>query len=336
MNRIDYDKLQGINHYLDRYNHFGLDWNRLGESVRSALLGFQDTAWSEAMRQNTLGIKEGNRLGESVRSALLGFQDTAWSEAMRQNTLGIKEGNRLGESVRSALLGFQDTAWSEAMRQNLLGINKGHLLGGSPSIALSGFRNSVAMDFMNQNAFAIKDMKWLGESTRFALSGLQDSEAIRAIRDLSNSPFNSFLTDVVFNELDLIEIDNVDDGDGDCSVDEDIQIEIQRELEGDCDYSLLSEKAQSFLLCLYEDYFRPIFLGCVASIIMTNAEKVQISLANKQTSGQILSCVRKLDPKVNYYLLKGYRVVIGSEVNLRKSPSMKSGSYHYLTSWQAN
>ena len=133
------------------------------------------------------------------------------------------------------------------------------------------------------------------------------------------------MKEVVFSELDSLDIEQLNfPEDQDFAIDEDIELELQKELEENCDYNSLSEKSQSLLLYIYHKYFLPIFLSCLASIIMTNAQKAQISLQDKKTPTDIKSCVRKPIPEVNKELLKGYRVVIGSDVNLRKEPSMKS------------
>lgn len=64
------------------------------------------------------------------------------------------------------------------------------------------------------------------------------------------------------------------------------------------------------------------------------AQKVQISLREKETPAEIKSYTRKPIPGINKNLLKGYRVVTGADVHLRKDPSMKSDIITTLTRGQ--
>ena len=356
MRQIDYDYIHRLRHLINQYDHVHIDMLRLGESAR-ALSAFQDSAAMEVMRRNALAIKEVQWLGESARLALSAFQDSAameairqnaftveriqWlgesaralsafqdsaaMEAMRRNTLAIKEVQWLGESARLALSAFQDSAAMEAIRQNAFTVERMQWLGESARLALSAFQDSAAMEAMRRNTLAIKEVQWLGESARLALSAFQDSAAMEAIQQLSNTPFSSSVMEVVFSELDSLDIEELDFiEDQDFSIDEDIELEIQKELEENCDYNLLSEKSQSLLLHIYHKYFLPLFIGCLASIIVTNYQKAQIDLQDKETLADIRSYVRKPILEVNKGLLKGYRVIIGSDVNLRKEPNMRS------------
>ena len=318
MRHIDYDYIHRLSRLIDQYDHV----QRLGESAR-ALSAFQNSAAMEAMRQNALAVERIQRLGESAR-ALSAFQNSAAMEAMRQNALAVERIQRLGESARLALSAFQDTMVMEALRQSAFTVERMQRLGESTRLALSAFQNSAA-EALRQSAFTAERMQRLGESTRLALSAFQNSAAVEAIQELSNTPFSSSVTEVVFSELDSLDIEQLDfPEDQDFAIDEDIELEIQKELEENCDYNSLSEKAQSLLLYIYHKYFLPLFISGLASIIVINYQKAQIDLQDKETLADIRSYVRKPIPEVNRELLKGYRVIIGSDVNLRKEPNMRS------------
>ena len=146
---------------------------------------------------------------------------------------------------------------------------------------------------------------------------------MQAMREFSNLPFSSVVRDRVFTELDSLRIDQFGLPE-DQDIDQSIQAEIQRELAGNRDYNRLSKRAQLSLSGIYHKYFLPIILSLLANIIWQEAQKVQISLQEKETPAKIKSYVRQPIPGVNKNLLKGYRVVTGSDVHLREDPNMKS------------
>ena len=324
MSQIDYDYIYRLSSLINQYDHVRINMQRLGESTRLALFTSQNSAAMEAMRQNALAVDGIQRLGESTRLALFASQNSAAMEAMRQNALAVDGIQRLGESARLVLSAFQNSAAMEAVRQNAFTVDRIQQIGESARLALSAFQNSAA-EARHQSAFTVDRMRRFGESARLALSAFQNSAAMEAIQEFSNTPFISSVTEVVFTELDSLDIEQFDfPEDQDFAIDEDIELEIQKELEENCDYNSLSKKAQLLLSYIYHNYFLPLFLGCLATIIVTNHQKAQISLQDKKTPTDIKSLVRKPILEVNKELLKGHRVVIGSDVNLRKEPSMKS------------
>ena len=146
---------------------------------------------------------------------------------------------------------------------------------------------------------------------------------MQAMREFSNLPFNSVVRESVFSELDSLGIDQFDLPE-DQDIDQSIQAEIQKELAENSDYNSLSKRAQLLLSYIYHKYFLPIILGLLTGIMWQQAQKVQISLQEKETPAEIKSYTRKPIPGINKNLLKGYRVVTGADVHLRKDPSMKS------------
>ena len=166
----------------------------------------------------------------------------------------------------------------------------------------------------------------LTESARLAALALQESPAMQALRDFSNLPFSSAVRERVFSELDSIERTQIEPGEHpDFPIDQDIQLEIQRELEGNRDYKALSERAQVFLLYVYHYYLLPILINCmIVPMIIAHTQKVQTELQENKTPAEIRSYVRKPVHGINKELLKGYRAVKGSNVHLRKEPSMRS------------
>ena len=149
---------------------------------------------------------------------------------------------------------------------------------------------------------------------------------MRAIREFSNLPFSSAVREIVFSELDSLgrARPDIEEYPG-FTTDQDIQLEIQRELEGDSDYNALSESAKALLSYIYHYYFLPIFIGVViVPMMMAYTQGVQTELQENKTPAEIRSYVRKPVHGVNKELLKGYRVTTASNVHLRKAPNMKS------------
>ena len=285
------------------------------ESIRQA---------EEVSRRIAMGLQNSQVL-ESIRQA---------EEVSRRIAMGLQNSQVL-ESIRQAeevsrriAMGLQNSQVLESIRQ-AEEVSRRIAMGLQNSQVLESIRQAeevsrrIAMGL--QNSQVLESIQAVVDSARLMSMGLQESPAMKAIREFSNTPFNPAVKEIVFNDLDALEIEQSDfPEDQDFAIDEDIELEIQKELEENCDYNSLSEKAQSLLLYIYHKYFLPIFLSCFASIITTNAQKVQISLQDKKTPAEIRSYVRKPIPEVNKELLKGHRVIIGSDVNLRKEPSMKS------------
>ena len=169
---------------------------------------------------------------------------------------------------------------------------------------------------------AIHETARMNEVVNSALSAIHESPVMKAMREFSNLPFSLVVRDRVFTELDSLRIDQFDLPE-DQDIDQSIQAEIQKELAGNRDYNRLSKKAQSLLLYIYHKVFIPFIISSLVTIIWQK-ETVQISLEKKETPTEIKSYVRQPIPGINKNLLKGYRVVTGSDVHLRKDPNMKS------------
>ena len=157
------------------------------------------------------------------------------------------------------------------------------------------------------------------------MTKLSDSSTVKALREFSNLPFSSAERERVFSALDSLERIQPDPGEHpDFPIDQDIQLEIQRELERNKDYKALSERAQVLLSYVYHYYLLPILICMIVPIIMARFQRVQTELQENKTPAEIRSYVRKPFHGLNKELLKGYRVVTGSSVHLRKEPNMKS------------
>ena len=169
----------------------------------------------------------------------------------------------------------------------------------------------------------VQETARMNEFLNPAVLAIHESPVMQAMREFSNLPFNSVVRESVFSELDSLGIDQFDLP-ADQDIDQSIQEEIQKELAGNSDYNSLSKRAQLLLSYIYHKYFLPIILSLLTSIIWQQAQKVQISLQEKETPAEIKSYTRKPIPGINKNLLKGYRVVTGADVHLRRDPSMKS------------
>ena len=185
--------------------------------------------------------------------------------------------------------------------------------------------NRLAMDLPDSSA-----MRQIQEVYNRLAVSLQESPAMRAIREFSNTPFDPVVKEIVFNDLDALEIEQPDISEyPDFDTDQNIQSEIQRELAGKRDYNGLSNRAKSFLLVIFLYCILPFFFSILSNLttpyIQPYIYKVlQTDLQNKETLSEIKSYVRKPSLGINKELLKGYRVVTRSDVHLRKRPSMKS------------
>ena len=190
--------------------------------------------------------------------------------------------------------------------------------------------NARRMEERDRRLFAVlqenaRKVEAVVDSARLTAMALQESPAMRAIREFSNTPFNPVVKEIVFNDLDSLEIEQSDISEyPDLDTDQSIQSEIRKELAESRDYNRLSEKAKSVLLYIYHRYLLPILLFYLAPIIVTNIQKVVTDLEESKTLAEVRAYVRKPTYGINKVLLKDYRVVTGSDVRLRKKPSMKS------------
>ena len=258
------------------------------------------------------------RLVESAR-ALSVFQDTMAIEAMRQNALDIERIQRLGESARLALSAFQNSAAMESIRQTDALLDRYR--------RMEEMYGRIAASLPDRSVLeSIRQTDTLLDSARLTAIALQESPAMRAIRELLNTPFDPVVREIIFNDLDSREMEQPDITEcPDFTIDQNIQSEIQKELAGNRDYNRLSNRAKSILSFIFFFCLLPYFLNILSNLTTPYIQKiVQTDLQKKETLSEIKSYVRKPIPGINKELLKNYRIVIGSDVHLRKGPSMKS------------
>ncbi len=267
-----------------------------------------DSATLESyIRQTTALLDRYHQIEERNRRLFSALQDNAHQRlfsVLQDNARQIEERNRRLFSV------LQDNAHQRlfsVLQDNARQIEE---------------RNRRLFSALQDNA---RKVEAVVDSARLTAMALQESPAMKAIREFSNTPFNPAVKEIVFNDLDRLEIEQSDISEyPDFDSDQSIQSEIQKELAGSRDYNRLSERAKLFLSSFFYIYLLPIFLNIVASVIMTYIQIVQTDLQNKETLAEIKSYVRKPILGVNKELLKNYRIVIGSDVHFRKGPSMKS------------
>ena len=107
-------------------------------------------------------------------------------------------------------------------------------------------------DSLQRMTDSARSLQRMTDSARLTALALQDSPAMKALREFSNLPFSSAERERVFSALGSLKRTQPDPEEyPDFPIDQDIQLEIQRELEGNKDYKALSERAQAFLLYVY-------------------------------------------------------------------------------------
>ena len=289
---------------------------RMNQMVNPALLA----AYENAERMNQMvnpallaAYENAERMNQMVNPALL----AAYENAERMNQMvnpallaAYQDVERTNQMVNSTLL----AAYQDVERTNQM-VN---------STLLAAYENAERVEkALKPFLSAIHETARMNEVVNSALLAIQNSPVIQAMREFSNLPFSSVVRDRVFTELDSLRIDQFNLLEIQ-AIDQSIQVEIQKELAGNRDYNRLSKRAQLSLSSTYHKYFLPIILGLLTNIIVEMAQEVQISLEKKETPAEIKSYVRQPIPGINKNLLKGYRVVTGSDVHLRKGPSMKS------------
>ena len=253
--------------------------------VSRIAVGLPDSSTLESIRQ----------MEEVSRRIAMGLQDSPVLESIRQ----------MEEVSRRIAMGLQDSSALESIRQ------------------MEEVSRRIAVGL--QDSSALKSIQAVVDSARLTAMALQESSAMKAIREFSNTPFNPVVKEIVFNDLDALEINQPDISEyPDFDADQSIQSEIQKELAGSRDYNRLSERAKSVLLYIFHRCLLPILLYYLAPIIVTNVQKVLTDLEENKTPAEVRAYVRKPTYGINKELLRSYRVVTGSDVHLRKKPSMKS------------
>ena len=288
------------------------------KKVARITAGLQDPSVLNFIRQMDTFFARSHQIEEASRRITAGLQDPSVLNFIRQMDTFFARSHQIEEASRRITAGLQDPSVLNFIRQMDTFFARSHQIEEASRRIIAGLQDPSVLK-------SIRQMDTFFDSARLTAMALQESPAMQAIREFSNSPFNPAVKEVVFSELDSLDTDHLDlPEDQDFAIDQDIQLEIERELEGSCDYNSLSEKTKSLLVYIYNKYLRPFFISCLAAIVVTDVQKLQIRLQDKETPAEIRSYLRKPIPEINKELLKGHRVITGSDVNLRKEPSMKS------------
>ena len=193
--------------------------------------------------------------------------------------------------------------------------------------AMQSISESARQSLILQESQMAKMLQDLANSTRLMDRALQESTAMKALRQFSNLPFSSVVRETAFPELDLPDVAPTESKnylDFDFGIDQDVELEIQRELEGSNDYSLLSDRAKTWIRNFLLQFFLPLVINLLSSFIVIHTQIQQTVLNEYKTSREVKSYIRKGIYGVDKELLRGYRVVTGAGVRLRRTPSMKS------------
>jgi hypothetical protein len=187
------------------------------------------------------------------------------------------------------------------------------------------FEESPAMKFIREMSESYKQslnvfqtspaLKSIIESNNL----FEESLIFKALKNLNNSPFNHLTTNIIAEEQLVPEAVGF--------INEylsEVGSEITNELAICNDFDELSDKTKAILLHLYHVYLLPIILSCLATIIMTNAETTRKEFTSVSTADEARSLIRNSSGRFDRNLLKGYRIIIGANTNMREKPSMRS------------
>ena len=195
--------------------------------------------------------------------------------------------------------------------------------------AMQSISESARQSLILQESQMAKMLQDLANSTRLMDRALQESTALKALRQFCNLPFSSVLGERVFPDLDLPDVAPIeleDYPDLDFGIDQDVELEIQRELEDSNDYNVLSDRAKASMKNFFLQFFFlfHLILSLLSSSITIYTHLQKTVLNEFKTSREVRSYIRKGIYGVDKELLRGYRVVTGAGVRLRRTPSMKS------------
>ncbi len=188
---------------------------------------------------------------------------------------------------------------------------------------------------------AMKSIREMGECYKQSLNVFQTSPALKSIidsnklfdesltfktlKDLNNSPFNHLATNILTEEQLAPEAIGF--------INEylsEVESEIANELAVCNDFHELSDNTKAILLHLYHVYLLPIILGCLSTIIMNNAETTRKEFKSASTVVEVRSLIRNSNGRFDRNLLKGYRIIIDSNTNMREKPNMRSNVINKL------
>ena len=322
----------------------------IAESVRQAPVRHQSqianivqdiaksTRLADRLRQESPTIKIMQSIVESARRPSLGGLPTArmlqdldkaasLMKHIRQESSAMKAMQSIAESARQASVRqqsqitnmIQDIAKSTRLPDRLR--QESPTIKIMQSIAESARQASVR--HQSQITSMIQD---IANSTKLVDSLLQESNAMKALRQISNLPFSSIVREMQFPELSLpdigqTEFDNYSEPH--FSIDQDAELEVQRELEGSNNYNLLSDRSKSYLMKFFLYFLLPIITNLLSSVVI-DTRMLQTELIEYKTTREVKSYIRKGTHSIDKELLRGYRVLTGSAVRLRRIPNMKS------------
>ena len=146
----------------------------------------------------------------------------------------------------------------------------------------------------------------------------EESSVFKALKNLNNSPFNQLITNSITEEqlapeaLSFINIHLTT-----------VEREIADELAICHDFNKLSDRVKGILFVIFihvmgllENHYGEQFLNYLES---TKKEFESVS-----TKEEVKSLIKNPAGRFNRELLKGYRVITGTNTNLREKPNMKS------------
>ena len=275
-----------------------------------------DRSVLESIRQTDALLDRYRRMEEMYSRIATSLPDRSVLESIRQTDALLDRYRRMEEMHSRIATSLPDRSVLESIRQTDALLDRYR--------RMEEMYSRIATSLPDRSVLeSIRQTDALLDSARLTAMTLQESPAMRAIREFSNTPFDPVIQETVFNDLDTLEIGQSDIFEyPDSDIDQSIQSEIQRELAGNKDYNGLSNRAKSFLSSTFYIFLLPIFINIVSSLIII--PYLQTYLQEKETLAEIRSCIRKPILGINKELLKNYRIVIGSDVHLRKGPSMKS------------
>ena len=166
----------------------------------------------------------------------------------------------------------------------------------------------------------------IASSTKLADSLLQESNAMTALRQMSNLSLSSIVREMSISGLPVPDTDHTELGSysgPDFSFDQEVELEVQGELEGSNNFDLLSGRAKLYIGKFFLHILLPLIVGLLSNVV-SDTRLLQQVLMEYKTPKEMNSYMRKGNHDIEKELLKGYRVVTGLGVRLRRTPSMKS------------
>ena len=281
---------------------------KTSNSLASSILNLQETG------KSILVTIPDSSLVNSIRE----MKDLAESFSISlQNSAPIHAIKKLQKSTNALALSIQDSTLSKAIQE---------MQESAKAISLSIQDSSLVNTIHGlQESSALASLAIQNSSLIEQVKALQDIPYLQAIREIENSPFHSETINFVIDCLDHFDEQpiNPDNGYKD-DVLAKFSNEIYEDLETNKNFLELSEKSKNLLIYIYHTYILPIIIGCLVVMITNNQEKAQEQFDKLKNKAEIKSLTRKQLDGVDRDFLKGYRVVTGSDLQLRVSPNMSA------------